>query len=186
MTSAKDVPINDVIDNTALELRNFSELKAPEWSIMVKTGVHKDRPPVDKNWWHTRAAAVMVSVYNYGPLGVSKLRTKYAGKKNEGVKPEKFHKGSGSIIRKSLQQLEAAGLIKKSETTSHKGKIITDKGKKLLDTVASKIKPVAEKKVEEKKPEQKEAPKPALEKEVQEKKVPEVKKEEPKPEEKKE
>jgi len=48
------------------------------------------------------------------------------------VKPEKFYKGSGNIIRKILQQLEKAELIKQNEQ-GRKGRIVTNKGRSFLD-----------------------------------------------------
>ena len=64
--------------------------------------------------------------------------TYYGQKKNRGVKPEHFYKGSGKIVRVILQQLELEGLIKKVEKGIHKGKIITPKGQSLLDQLAKK------------------------------------------------
>jgi small subunit ribosomal protein S19e len=115
--------------------------------------MHKERVPVDKDWWYLRTASVLRTVYRLGPIGVSKLRTKYGGKKNRGVKKEHFFKGSGNILRKSLQQLEKAGLIKFTDKGIHKGRIITPKGKAFLDKIATSIqtqKPKQEAKVEEK------------------------------------
>ena len=135
----KDVPINDLIEETAKELKKLKELEAPEWSQFVKTGVHKERPPMDNDWWYMRAAAVFKSVEKLGPVGVSKLKTKYGGRKNRGVRPEHFYKGSGKIIRIILQQLEEAKLIKKDEKGVHKGRNITPKGISLLTKVAVKL-----------------------------------------------
>jgi len=59
-------------------------------------------------------------------------------KKNRGVKPEKFYKASGKVIRTILQQLEAEGLIKQVEKGVHKGKIVTPKGRSFLDTLIRK------------------------------------------------
>ena len=86
-----------------------------------------------------RAAAVLRSVYMLGPIGVSKLRTKYGGKKRRGHKMSHFRKGSGNVIRKLLQQLEKAGLIKFVEKGVHKGRIITPKGMSILDKTAISI-----------------------------------------------
>ena len=73
-----------------------------------------------------------------GPIGVAKLRSMYGTKKNRGVRPERFYKGSGKIVRVILQQLEAEGLVKKVEKGVHKGKIITPKGQSFLDKVIKK------------------------------------------------
>jgi small subunit ribosomal protein S19e len=112
----------------------------------------KQRPPFKNDWWYTRTASVLRSVYKLGPVGVNKLRVKYGGKKNNGSAMEHFYKGSGSIIRKILQQLEAAGLISKGAKGIHKGRIATGKGISLLDKAAIKIAPPLPKAVKEEKP----------------------------------
>lgn len=125
---------NKLIEKAAGELKK--EIKAPEWSIFVKTGHGRDRLPENQDWWHMRAASILRKVYIDGPIGVSKLRTKYGNKKNRGHKPEKFCKSSGKIIRVLLQQLEEKGFIEKAEKGVHKGRAITGKGKSFLDRLA--------------------------------------------------
>lgn len=134
-----DVPINDLILKTAEELEKMSDITPPSWSDFVKTGVHKERAPVQNNWWYIRAAAVLQTLQKRGPIGVSKLRVKYGGKKNRGSRPEKFFRASGNILRKILQQLEKAGLAAKEEKGAHKGRIITPAGAKLLGKVAEEL-----------------------------------------------
>ena len=148
MPSIYEVYPNELIEKTAEKLKQIEEIKAPEWSIFVKTGPHKERPPMDNDWWFFRAAAILRSVYRLGPVGVNKLRTKYGGKKRRGHQPPTFKKGSGNIIRKCLQQLEKAGLVKNIEKGQHKGRILTPKGVSLLDKTAGEIlktKPKSEK-----------------------------------------
>lgn len=128
-----------LIEEAAKELEKLDEMKAPEWAGYVKTGHFKQRPPVQANWWYMRAAAILRSVYKLGPIGTNKLRAKYGGKKNRGVRPEHAFKGSGSIIRKVLQQLEKAELIAKTAKGNHKGRVVTGKGKSLLDKIATKL-----------------------------------------------
>ena len=140
MTTIYDVDPSKLIEKVSEELKKVDEIKAPEWAKYAKTGASKERPPVEEDWWYARAASILRKIYMLGPIGVSKLRKKYGGKKNRGHKPEKFYKGSGNIIRKSLQQLEKAGLIKQVVKSGHKGRIVTAKGKKLLDTVSKEIK----------------------------------------------
>ena len=129
--SIYDKDQQEVVNKTASKLKTM--LKAPEWSYFVKTGAGKERPPVDNDWWYYMAASVLRKVYLMGPIGVSKLRTKYGSKKNRGHKPERFYKGSGKVIRTVLQQLEEASLIEKSKKGLRKGRIITNKGKSLLE-----------------------------------------------------
>lgn len=139
MVTSNDVPINDLIQAIAKEFKEMPEMKAPEWAFYVKTGNHKERPPVDKDWWYTRAAAVLRTVSVRGPIGVNKLRSKYGGKKNMGVRPEHTVKGSGSIARKILQQLEIAKLIKQDKKGVHKGRIITAEGIALLNKASASV-----------------------------------------------
>ena len=155
---------SELVDKASEELKRLTAVKAPEWAPFVKTGVHRERPPIKSDWWHTRAASVLRQIYIHGPIGVSKLRSKYGGKMNRGYKPPHFYKGSGSIIRKILQQLEKAGFIKKGQAGGHKGRVITAEGKKFMDSIASKISvqiPVAEKVHAEEKSENKEEAKAA-------------------------
>ena len=139
MKSIYNVSQEELIEKTAIELKKIQSIKAPAWSEFVKTGTHKERAPARGDWWYVRAAAILRTTYKLGPIGVSKLRAKYGGKKDRGVKPEKFYKGSGKIIRTILQQLEQAELVKKAEKGAHKGRIIAPKGISLLDKVAAKI-----------------------------------------------
>jgi DNA-binding PadR family transcriptional regulator len=55
------------------------------------------------------------------------------------MKPERFCKASGNIIRKILQQLEKAGFVKQEQRGKHKGRATTEKGKSFLDKVAAQI-----------------------------------------------
>ena len=134
-----DVDSQDLIIKAAEELKKVPEVKAPAWAPFVKTGMHKERPPVNADWWYIRVASVLRAVYTLGPVGTQKLRTKYGGKKNNGVQQEHFYKGSGNILRKSLQQLEKAGFVKQAEKGIHKGRVVTPKGKSFLDKIATQL-----------------------------------------------
>ena len=140
MVSLHDVPANKLNTQLKEDLKEVKEVSPPEWHIFVKTGMHKERPPMQKDWWFVRAASILRTVAKDGPVGVSKLRSKYGGSKNRGVKRHKFTKSSGNIIRKILQQLEAAKLIQQvPKTEIHKGRILTSQGQSLLDKTANKI-----------------------------------------------
>lgn len=119
-----------VIKNIAKTLS--TKIRAPEWAPFVKTGHGKQRPPVDNDWWFVRAASILMKIEKLGPIGVNKLSVKYGNKKNRGMRPEKFSPGSRNIIRKILQQLESQKLVQKAEVGVHKGKIITNEGRRLI------------------------------------------------------
>ena len=134
-----DVNPTKLIENTALELKKNENITPTEWASFVKTGNNKERPPVNLDWWYVRCAAILRKVLILGPIGTSKLRRKYGGNKNRGNQPNKFAKASGNIIRKMLQQLEKANLIRHTEKGVHKGRMITKEGKELLDKVANSL-----------------------------------------------
>jgi small subunit ribosomal protein S19e len=136
MTTVYDVPADHIIRRTAEELKKRKEVTPPAWAAFAKTGVHKEMPPEDPDWWFIRAAAVLRRVYVDGPLGVERMRSFYGGNKNRGSKPNAFRKGSGSILRKSLQQLEAAGLIIHDKT----GRRVSPEGMKFLDNLSQEVK----------------------------------------------
>ncbi|MEI7648993.1 MAG: 30S ribosomal protein S19e [Methanomicrobiales archaeon] len=136
MTTVYDVPADHIIRRVAEELKKRKEIVPPEWAAFAKTGVHKEMPPEDPDWWFTRAAAVLRRVYVDGPLGVERMRSFYGGKKNRGSRPNAFRKGSGSILRKALQQLEAAGLIIHDKT----GRKVSPAGMSFLDNLSQEVK----------------------------------------------
>ncbi len=121
-------------------LKNVPEFKEPEWAKFVKSSPSKERPIEDKDFWHKRAASVLRQIYKKRIVGVNRLRTRYGNKKNRGVKPEKFIKASGKILRTILQQSDKAGFtepIKNIKGTREKraGRKLTEKGKSFLEEI---------------------------------------------------
>ena len=139
MVSIFDAPAGKLAKEVAAVLKSKEEIIPPAWAKFAKTGVHKEKPPQQKDWWHIRAAAVLRTIYKDGPVGTSKLCSKYGGKKNRGRKPGRFRKGSGSVIRKIVQQLQAAGLIRYKKEGVHRGRVITPAGTSLLNKAAAKV-----------------------------------------------
>lgn len=136
MTTVFDIPAELLIRKVAEELKGKPEIQAPSWAEYVKTGVHKQMPPENTDWWHIRAAAVLRRVYVDGPVGVERMRSIYGGAQNRGSRPSRFRKGSGSIARKLFQQLEAAGLLEKATG----GRQVSPAGRSFLDNVAYSLK----------------------------------------------
>ncbi|ATU07956.1 30S ribosomal protein S19e [Methanohalophilus portucalensis] len=136
MTTAYDVPANDIIKKTAEKLKENDKIQPPEWAAYVKTGAHRELPPVEDDWWYTRCAAVLRRIYTDGPVGVQRLRSIYGGKKAKRVTPAKKAKGSGAVARTIAQQLEDAGFVKKQKA----GRVASPAGKSLLDNTANEIK----------------------------------------------
>ena len=124
-----------LIKKVAEEFKNNDKINSPAWSNFVKTGVHKERKPEDVDWWYTRCASIIRRVYMDGPVGVMSLRTFYGGKKDRGVTPEVFRKGSGAIVRNALHQLEDAGYVEKVVG----GRVVTPAGRSFLDKISAEI-----------------------------------------------
>ncbi|MEL9940120.1 MAG: 30S ribosomal protein S19e [Ignisphaera sp.] len=137
MVTVKDVPADMLIRKLAEYLKgNVPAVKPPSWAMFSKTGSHRERVPDDPDWWYMRAAAILRKLYlAEEPLGVGTFRTVFGGLKRRGSAPPHFRKGGGSNIRKILQQLEKAGLVRKTD----KGRVISDEGRRLLDTLALEI-----------------------------------------------
>jgi len=137
MPTAYDVRADKLIERVSKYLmENVPEVNPPPWAAYVKTGVCKERPPDREDWWYVRCASLLRKLYIHGPLGVSRLRREYGGRKKRGMAREHAMPGSGNILRKALQQLEKAGLVK---TVQGKGRALTEKGQSLLDSIASEI-----------------------------------------------
>ncbi|HDI06773.1 MAG TPA: 30S ribosomal protein S19e [Candidatus Bathyarchaeota archaeon] len=137
MTTPYDVPAEAFIEKLARHLKeNVDEVEPPPWALYVKTGAHAQRPPQNPDWWYVRCASLLRKLYIHGPLGVERLRGEYGGRKDYGVRPEHAVKAGGAILRKALQQLEAAGLVEKFQ---NKGRRLTRDGRKLLEMLAEEV-----------------------------------------------
>jgi len=136
MSIVYELPANEYNQKLAEALKQFPEFEQPEWSLYVKTGTAKKRPPQEEDFWFKRAASILRQAYVQKTIGVNRLKTRYGSKKNRGMKPERFRKASGKIIRTILQQAEAAGLLEKTKEIGRKaGRKLTDKGKELMEGI---------------------------------------------------
>jgi small subunit ribosomal protein S19e len=142
MANAYEIPASILISKVADALKKIETVKEPEWASFVKTGAHVERAPSQPDWWYIRCASLLRVVYTNGPVGVERLKTKYGGRKNRGVKPQKRIDASGKVIRVALQQLEESNFVQKKKG---KGRIITPKGISFVDKVATSVKKNLEK-----------------------------------------
>ncbi len=136
MVTVYDAPSEKLIANVAQKLKDSGSVNPPEWAEFAKTGVHTEKAPIQADWWYTRAASVLRKVYIKGPIGTSKLAAEYGGFNDRGSRPNRAVKGSRSIIRKSLMQLETAGLVVRNKNN---GRVVTPKGQALLDNAAKEV-----------------------------------------------
>lgn len=135
MADVRSIEAGKYNDILAKALKESGDFQKPEWIDFVKTSAHKMRPVVDEDFWYRRGASILRQMYIRGIVGVGRLRTRYGGRKNRGVKPEHFVKAGGKIIRTLLQQAEKAGLIEKT-TGKKAGRQLTKQGKEFMESLA--------------------------------------------------
>ena len=131
---ALDVSADKLITALVQELKKIKEIAPPEWLHLVKTGPHAERLPEQDDFWYTRCASLLRTVYLNPGVGVQRLRHKYGGNKVHTVSRAHHTKAGGKIIREALQQLEKAGLVRKEKagrTVSPKGEALLEKASKL-------------------------------------------------------
>jgi len=136
MTTVFDVPPKNLISVVAKKLQNDKSVVPPEWANFARTGVDRENPPMEKDWWYTRCASILRKIYINSYVGVEHLRAEYGGKRDRGSKPYKARSGSGSITRKAVQQLEKAGYVSK---VKGKGRMLTPKGRSFLDNTSNEV-----------------------------------------------
>ncbi|MDE1858057.1 MAG: 30S ribosomal protein S19e [Thaumarchaeota archaeon] len=135
MVSAHDVPSGKLVSALAEQMKSVSAVQEPDWAHYVKTGSHAERPPASSDWWFTRAASLLRKLYLHGPVGLTDLKRAYGGTKALHYFPKHHRDAGGSNIRKILKQLEQAELV----STTPKGRVLTPKGRALLDKVSKEI-----------------------------------------------
>ena len=124
--------------NTALAeaLKKNEKFEKPIWVDFVKSGTHKQRPITEPDFWHKRAASILRQFYLRGIVGVGRLRSRYGGRKDYGMAPPRFRKGSGKIVRVIVQQAEAAGFLEKAKAR-RTGRQLTPQGRAFLEKVVA-------------------------------------------------
>lgn len=136
MTTFYDVPPDALIERVATEL----EIEAPEWAAYAKSGVSRELPPEQEDFWQVRAASLLRTVAKDGPVGIERLSSHYGGAKQGSnryqVRPDMKTDASRNIIRTALQQLEEEGLV---QTAEGEGRRITGEGRALLDETADEL-----------------------------------------------
>ncbi len=136
MTTPYDIPAKDLIEGIAKKLEKDANIEIPKENIYSKTGLDRESPPTNQNWWHIRCAAILRKVYINNNIGVERMREEFGGKLNRGSKPSKARAGSGTIARRALQQLEKAGYITKIRG---RGRMLSPKGRSFMDNTSKEV-----------------------------------------------
>ncbi len=140
MTTLYDVPAEALNEAVADRLVEEDAVEEPDWFNFAKTGVGRELPPEQEDFWQLRAASLLRKVAINGPVGVGALRTAYGDSKQGSnryqVRPDQTTDGSGKVVRTALQQLEDADYVQVAEG---EGRRITADGQALLDEVAGEV-----------------------------------------------
>ncbi len=133
MTYIYEVKSSELTKLASVRLKKT--ISKPDYVDYVKSGPNKERIPSDPDFWFMRSASILRQVYINGPIGVSRLRTKYGSRQKHVVHRRHHINAGGSIIRDILIELEKFEFIKKTS----KGRIIMPKGQSFLDKISSEL-----------------------------------------------
>ncbi|MDE1767742.1 MAG: 30S ribosomal protein S19e [Candidatus Micrarchaeota archaeon] len=134
MANVLEVDTQKLIESAAGKLKEQGVPK-PGYIDYVKTGAGKERVPTSEDFWYFRCASVLRQVYLNGPIGISKLRTKYGNKRAHWTRRHHHYRAGGSIIKDAFDALEKKGYLKTTKT----GRMITPAGKSFLDKLSNDI-----------------------------------------------
>lgn len=132
MANVFEADAQKLVDRAALKLKE-SGIPRPGYVIYTKTGPGKERVPQSEDFWYFRCASVLRQVYLNGPIGISRLRTKYGAKRGHWVRRHHHYRAGGSVIKDAFDALEKKGYIKSTK----QGRVITPSGKSFLDRLSN-------------------------------------------------
>ncbi|XP_044935355.1 40S ribosomal protein S19-like [Mustela putorius furo] len=116
--------------------QHTGKLKVPEWVDTIKLAKHKELAPYDENWFYTRAVSIARHLYLRGGTGVGSMTKIYGGCQRNGVMLTHFSRGSKSVARRVLQDLEGLKMVGKDQDGGPK---LTPQGQRDLDRIAGQV-----------------------------------------------
>lgn len=134
MANIFQVDSEELIRRTADRLKQAG-VRKPEYVDFVKTGAGRERPPMQEDFFYMRCASVLRQVYINGPIGISKLRSKYGSKRGHVVRRHHHYRAGGSVIKDAFASLEKLGYVKSTK----QGRVMTGTGKSFLDKIANEM-----------------------------------------------
>jgi len=135
--TVKDVSAHDFVRAYAVHLKRTGKMELPSYVDLIKTGPHKEMPPLDPDWYYMRAAAVARHVYVRQGVGVGAFRRIFGAPKNRGSRRHHKTKAAGGHIRLILRQLEQMRIVEKC---AGGGRKVTSNGQRDLDRIAQTLK----------------------------------------------
>ena len=134
MANVYNVDGSALIKKTAEKLKEQGIAK-PKYVGFVKSGPSRERVPKDSDFWYIRCASLLRQVYVNGPVGISRLRTRYGTRKGHVVTRAHHMRSGGSMIKDAFDVLEKLNYVKKTP----KGRVITPTGRSFLDKISNEL-----------------------------------------------
>lgn len=128
----KAAPLIEAIKET---LKNNGNITLPKDSDLIKTSHGKQYTPEDSNWFYTRMAAIVRTAMCKGTVSLKSLERKYSCRKNAGVRPSRYAKGSNFVIESAIEQLIKIQWF----NFANKKDILTSSAKETLSEIMEKI-----------------------------------------------
>lgn len=128
----KAAPLIEAIKET---LKNNNEVQQPKDHDMIKTSHGKQFSPEDQYWFYTRMASIVRVAMCKGTVSLKGLARKYSCRKNAGVRPSRYAKGSEFVIESAIEQLIKIGWF----NFANKKDILTEKAKDVLGEIMEKV-----------------------------------------------
>lgn len=128
----KAAPLIEAIKET---LRGKPEVVLPENSDLIKTSHGKQYSPDDQYWFYARMASIVRTAMCKGTVSLKGLSRKHSCRKNVGVRPSKYAKGSEFVNQSAVEQLIKIGWF----DFSNKKDVLTSSAKEILGEILEKV-----------------------------------------------
>lgn len=112
------------------------KIELPVNNDLIKTGCGRQYNPQASNWFYTRMGSIVRQAMCKNNVSLIGLSHKYGVRKNRGVRPTKFTRGSRYVIEKAIDNLVKLGWF----DFTQKDGIITEKAGKVLDKIMAELK----------------------------------------------
>lgn len=128
----KALPLIEAIQET---LKTKTEIELPKNCDLIKTSHGKQYSPESPFWFYTRMASIVRTAMCKGTVSLKGLSQKYSCRKNGGVRPSRYAKGSEFVNESAIEQLIKIGWFDFSD----KKDILTSTAKEVLGEIIEKV-----------------------------------------------
>ncbi|KAI5170372.1 small subunit ribosomal protein S19e [Pancytospora epiphaga] len=116
-------------------LKNNEKINLPKDHDLIKTGSGRQFSPEQSDWFYKRMAAIVRQAMCKGRVSLTGLGYRYGNRKNRGVRPSGFARGSNFVNGAAIAELEKIGWF----SFSNKDDILTSEAKAVLGDIVAKV-----------------------------------------------